>query len=138
MNAIQNAKPLGSDEMPDREPRRPGLTKDAVLVSDLLKLLLKIRAKETGVFLYFIAGGANEEQRDKGKQLVFWGITAFVVMSCLWGLVNLLTNTFGFGGYNNPRPPSFSPTGQPATQNAPANTGSGNTPFNASGNAPAN
>ena len=91
-----------------------------------------------GVFLYFIAGGANEEQRDKGKQLVFWGITAFVVMSCLWGLVNLLTNTFGFGGYNNPRPPSFSPTGQPATQNAPANTGSGNTPFNASGNAPAN
>ena len=49
MNAIQNAKPLGPDEMPDREPRRPGLTKDAVLVSDLLKLLLKIRAKESGV-----------------------------------------------------------------------------------------
>src|SRR5205814_9451706 len=29
MNAIQNAKPLGPDELPDREPRRPGLTKDA-------------------------------------------------------------------------------------------------------------
>ena len=41
--------------MPDREPRRPGLTKDAALVSDLLKLLLKIRAKETGVAARLIA-----------------------------------------------------------------------------------
>ena len=40
---------------PDREPRRPGLTKDAALVSDLLKLLLKIRAKETGVAAKLIA-----------------------------------------------------------------------------------
>ena len=41
--------------MPDREPRRPGLTKDAALVSDLLKLLLKIRSKETGVAAKLIA-----------------------------------------------------------------------------------
>ena len=41
--------------MPDREPRRPGLTKDAALVSDLLKLLLKIRSKETGVASKLIA-----------------------------------------------------------------------------------
>ena len=43
------------DEMPDREPRRPGLTKEGVLVSDLLKLLLKIRAKEAGVAPRLIA-----------------------------------------------------------------------------------
>ena len=55
MAAIQNAKPLGPDEMPDREPKRPGLTKDGALVSDLLKLLLKIRAKETGVAARLIA-----------------------------------------------------------------------------------
>ena len=48
--AIEASKPLDHEELPDREPRRPpGLTKDAALVSDLLKLLLKIRAKETGV-----------------------------------------------------------------------------------------
>ena len=41
--------------MPDREPRRPGLTKDGVLVSDLLKLLLKIRSKEAGVAPRLIA-----------------------------------------------------------------------------------
>src|SRR3954470_19837281 len=55
MNAIRNAKPLTAEEMPDREPKRPGLTKEAALVSDLLKLLLKIRAKETGVAARLIA-----------------------------------------------------------------------------------
>jgi ribonuclease D len=53
--AISSAEPLGPDEMPDREPRRPGLNKDAALVSDLLKLLLKIRAKESGVAPKLIA-----------------------------------------------------------------------------------
>ena len=52
---IESAKPLGPDELPDREPKRPGLTKDGVLVSDLLKLLLKIRAKESGVAPRLIA-----------------------------------------------------------------------------------
>ncbi len=55
MAALDSAKPLDHDEMPDREPRRPGLTKDAALVSDLLKLLLKIRAKESGVAARLIA-----------------------------------------------------------------------------------
>ena len=45
MAAVAEAKPLEGDEIPKREPTRPGLTKDAALVSDLLKLLLKIRAK---------------------------------------------------------------------------------------------
>jgi ribonuclease D len=55
MTALENAKPLEADELPDREPRRPGLTKDGALVSDLLKLLLKIRAKESGVAPRLIA-----------------------------------------------------------------------------------
>ena len=53
--ALGAAKPLEPDEMPDREPKRPGLTKDGALVSDLLKLLLKIRAKESGVAPKLIA-----------------------------------------------------------------------------------
>src|SRR3954453_23320066 len=55
ISAIANAKPLDPSEPPDREPKRPGLTKDGVLVSDLLKLLLKIRSKETGVAARLIA-----------------------------------------------------------------------------------
>ena len=55
MTAVLAAKPLSAEEMPTREPNRPGLTKDAALVSDLLKLLLKIRSKETGVASKLIA-----------------------------------------------------------------------------------
>jgi len=55
MQALADSAPLGGDELPDREPRRPGLTKDGALVSDLLKLLLKIRSKETGVAPKLIA-----------------------------------------------------------------------------------
>ena len=55
MAALASAKPLEPHELPDREPRRPGLTKEGALVSDLLKLLLKIRSKEAGVAPRLIA-----------------------------------------------------------------------------------
>jgi ribonuclease D len=66
MSAIHNAKSLGPEELPDREPKRPGLTKDAALVSDLLKLLLKIRAKETGVAARLIARSDDLEALAAG------------------------------------------------------------------------
>jgi ribonuclease D len=66
MAVVEASKPLEPDEMPDREPRRPGLTKDAVLVSDLLKLLLKIRAKETGVAPRLIARSDDLEALAAG------------------------------------------------------------------------
>jgi ribonuclease D len=57
---------MGPDELPEREPRRPGLTKDAALVSDLLKLLLKIRAKEAGVAAKLIARSDELESLAAG------------------------------------------------------------------------
>jgi ribonuclease D len=66
MAAIKGAKPLDQDELPDREPRRPGLTKEAALVGDLLKLLLKIRAKETGVAARLIARSDDLEALAAG------------------------------------------------------------------------
>jgi ribonuclease D len=66
MQALENAKPLEPDEMPAREPRRPGLTKDGVLVADLLKLLLKIRAKESGVAPRLIARSDDLEALAAG------------------------------------------------------------------------
>src|SRR6478672_9523529 len=64
--AIAAAKPLEPSELPDREPRRPGLTKEGALVSDLLKLLLKIRAKETGVAAKLIARSDDLEALAAG------------------------------------------------------------------------
>ncbi|WP_221791808.1 ribonuclease D [Aquisediminimonas sediminicola] len=55
MDAIRNAAPLQADEMPMRDDRKPGLGKDGALIADLLKLLLKIRAKESGVAARLIA-----------------------------------------------------------------------------------
>jgi ribonuclease D len=55
ITALEGAEPLSADDLPNREPRRPGLTKDGALVSDLLKLLLKIRSKEVGVASKLIA-----------------------------------------------------------------------------------
>lgn len=49
MAALGNAAPLPADDLPARDDRKPGLGKDGALVADLLKLLLKIRAKETNV-----------------------------------------------------------------------------------------
>ncbi|QHL91512.1 ribonuclease D [Sphingomonas changnyeongensis] len=48
MKALAEAQPLPAAEMP-RDERRPGLGKDGSLVADLLKLLLKIRARDIDV-----------------------------------------------------------------------------------------
>lgn len=47
--ALADAKPMGPEELPLRDDKKPGLGKEGALVADLLKLLLKIRAKEINV-----------------------------------------------------------------------------------------
>lgn len=47
-----------------------------------------------GVVQYMLAD-ANENKRETGKQYMVWGIIALTVMLSVWGLVNLLGNTFG-------------------------------------------
>ncbi len=49
MAAIEGAIPLGDDELPPRDDRKPGLGKEGSLVADLLKLLLKIRSRDIDV-----------------------------------------------------------------------------------------
>lgn len=57
MRALADAPPLPAEEMPARAPQRPGLSSEGALVADLLKLLLKIRAKEAGVAPRLIVRG---------------------------------------------------------------------------------
>lgn len=71
-----------------------------------------------GVFQYLIAGGANEEQRDKGKQLIVWGVVGFFVMVSVWGIVNVLVGTFQFGNTNAPTLPTFNPGAAPTVPSA--------------------
>ncbi|WP_404481932.1 ribonuclease D [Novosphingobium sp. BL-52-GroH] len=46
MNVLAKAEPMSDEEMPPRAPRGAPLGKEGALVADLLKLLLKIRARE--------------------------------------------------------------------------------------------
>jgi hypothetical protein len=41
-----------------------------------------------GVMRYFFTGG--EENREKGKQFILWGILGIVAVFAVWGIVNLL------------------------------------------------
>lgn len=47
-----------------------------------------------GVITYFL-NPDNEEKRKKGKEYLLWGLIALFVMVSMWGLVALLTDTFG-------------------------------------------
>ncbi len=50
-----------------------------------------------GAFDTFILGANNEEVKEKGKNLMLWGLIGFFVMVSVWGLVNILTGTVSFG-----------------------------------------
>lgn len=46
-----------------------------------------------GAAKYFIIEGADESAREKGRQLMLWGVIAIVVLVGLWGIVNILLST---------------------------------------------
>ncbi|RVU03989.1 ribonuclease D [Novosphingobium umbonatum] len=55
MQTLEDAKPLTEAEMPAKAPRGAPLGKEGALVADLLKLLLKIRAREIDVAARLLA-----------------------------------------------------------------------------------
>lgn len=68
MQAIADATELPADEMPVKEERSPGLGKEGALVADLLKLLLKIRSRESNVAARLIAKSDELEMLAAGKR----------------------------------------------------------------------
>ena len=66
MAALESAAPLSADELPPRDDRKPGLGKDGALVADLLKLLLKIRARDIDVASRLLARSEELEALAAG------------------------------------------------------------------------
>ena len=69
------------------------------------------------VFLYgvaksYIFSTGDEEAVKSGHKIILWGIIGFAVMVSLWGLVNVVANTFGLAG--SIAPPTPTSTGFPA------------------------
>ncbi|MHB1163172.1 MAG: hypothetical protein ACYCZZ_01425 [Minisyncoccota bacterium] len=50
-----------------------------------------------GAFNAFILGANSDDVKEKGKNLMLWGLIGFFVMVSVWGLVNILTGTVTFG-----------------------------------------
>ena len=55
-----------------------------------------------GAFQTFIWGANSDEVKEKGKNLMLYGLIGFFVMICIWGLVNILTGTVSFGNPSGP------------------------------------
>lgn len=59
-----------------------------------------------GAVLFIVYGAFNmirsEEKREEGKKTIYYGIIGLFVMISIWGLVNILSNTFG--GLSNQGP----------------------------------
>ena len=68
MAALDSAVPMSAEELPQRDDRKPGLGKDGALVADLLKLLLKIRAKEIDVAARLLARSEDLEALASGTR----------------------------------------------------------------------
>ncbi|OGJ03847.1 hypothetical protein A3G06_01540 [Candidatus Nomurabacteria bacterium RIFCSPLOWO2_12_FULL_46_14] len=59
-----------------------------------------------GVISYVI--GSDEEAKKKGRDRMIYGIIGLVVIVGLWGLVRLVTNTFGLDNKTNITLPTVS------------------------------
>ena len=68
MQVLEQATPLDPADLPQREPSRPGLSGDGALVTDLLKLLLKVRAKEAKVAPRLLARADELEALASGQR----------------------------------------------------------------------
>ncbi|WP_370178257.1 ribonuclease D [Alteriqipengyuania sp.] len=66
MEVLEDAEPLPTDELPQRNNRGAPLGKEGALVADLLKLLLKIRAREIDVAPRLLTRADELEQLAAG------------------------------------------------------------------------
>ncbi len=60
-----------------------------------------------GMFQFFIAGGSNDEAKEKGKSLMIYATLGFVLIIVFWGVINLLATSTGLEKQNiNPLLPT--------------------------------
>ncbi len=59
-----------------------------------------------GMFKFFILGGADDDKRKEGKNLILWSIIGFVLMFSVMGLVNLFATGIGLNSDTVPNLPT--------------------------------
>lgn len=72
---------------------------NGTIVNPIIELLF---ALAIAVFLWgmfeFIMGQASQEKKTNGKSHMLWGVLGITIMMGVWGILNLIINTFGLGG----------------------------------------
>ncbi|MBY0310380.1 hypothetical protein K2Q16_04540 [Patescibacteria group bacterium] len=48
-----------------------------------------------GMFLYFIKGGADDDAKTKGKSLIIYALSGFIIIFIFWGVVEMLAESTG-------------------------------------------
>jgi hypothetical protein len=70
-----------------------------------LVMAIAIIAFMWGVVQYFIIGGADDEKRKSGKQLMIYSILGFVLIVAIYGIVNFIITVLGFESSSTITPP---------------------------------
>ncbi len=52
-----------------------------------------------GIFRFVLNAG-DEEARKSGRSFILWGVVGVFLMLSVWGLINIVLNTFGFAKPN--------------------------------------
>lgn len=48
------------------------------------------------VIRFFVIGGSNEDGREKARALISYSVAAFVFLIIFWGIINMLSSSFGY------------------------------------------
>ena len=59
-----------------------------------------------GVAKSYIFSHGEPAEVAKGHTIILWGVIGFAIMISIWGLVNVVANTFGLSGYYAPALPT--------------------------------
>lgn len=82
-----------------------------IVMEILNKVVILLIALAVIFFLYgivkFIKSADEEEGREKGKNIMFYGVIGLFVMVSVWGIVNILINTFELNTFPSVRVPYF-------------------------------
>ncbi len=47
-----------------------------------------------GLFTFVVAGGPDEEAKEKGKALLFYALLGFLALIVFWGVANIVRDLF--------------------------------------------
>ena len=53
------------------------------------------RRQQQPALQWYLQSSPPERKKEKGKQFMLWGVIALTVMVSVWGLVGVLSSTFG-------------------------------------------